>query len=104
MAAGPASHGRAFSFASTRVNALAAPCARRANIADGAQGMGRSAAGGFACAVALAALALIASPSAAEPQGFPGKAVRIIVPYTPGSPTDVIAPVVAQPLQGKPVH
>src|SRR5215471_1694311 len=101
MAAGPASHGRVFSFASTRVNALAAPCARRANIADGAQGMGRSAAGGFACVAAIAALALIGHPSAAEPQGFPRKPVRIIVPYTPGSPNDVVARWLAQHLQGK---
>src|SRR5262249_53766143 len=90
-----------FSFASTRVNALAAPCARRANIRDGAQGMGRSAAGGFACVAAIAALALIGHPSAAEPQGFPGKPVRIIVPYTPGSPNDVVARLLAQHLQGK---
>src|SRR5262245_16812357 len=76
----PPQRGRGIFFC---VNALAAPSARRANIRDGAQGMGRSGAGGFACAVALAALALIASPAAAEPQGFPGKPVRIIVPYPP---------------------
>src|SRR5262249_5325798 len=73
----------------------------RRYIADGAQGMGRSAAGGFACVAAIAALALAASPSAAEPQGFPGKPVRIIVPYTPGSPNDVMARLLAQHLQGK---
>ena len=63
--------------------------------------MGRSAAGGFACVAAIAALALIGHPSAAEPQGFPGKPVRIIVPYTPGSPNDVMARLLAQHLQGK---
>jgi len=63
--------------------------------------MGRSAARGFAWVAAIAALALIASPAAAEPQGFPGKPVRIIVPYTPGSPNDVMARLLAQHLQGK---
>jgi tripartite-type tricarboxylate transporter receptor subunit TctC len=63
--------------------------------------MGRSAAGQFACVVVIAALALIARPPAAEPQGFPSKPVRIIVPYTPGSPNDVLARLLAQQLQGK---
>jgi tripartite-type tricarboxylate transporter receptor subunit TctC len=63
--------------------------------------MGRSAAGRFAFVVAIAALALIGNPPAAEPQGFPSKPVRIIVPYTPGSPNDVMARLLAQQLQGK---
>src|SRR5262249_62122367 len=71
----------------------------RRYIADGAQGMGRSAAGGFACLAAIAALALIAHPSAAEPQGFPGKPERIIVAYTPGPPDDALARRLAQHLQ-----
>jgi tripartite-type tricarboxylate transporter receptor subunit TctC len=52
--------------------------------------MGRSAAGKLASVVAIAALALIGRPSAADAQGFPSKPVRIIVPYTPGSPNDVM--------------
>jgi tripartite-type tricarboxylate transporter receptor subunit TctC len=52
--------------------------------------MGRSAAGKLASVVAIAALALIGRPSAAGAQGFPSKPVRIIVPYTPGSPNDVM--------------
>jgi tripartite-type tricarboxylate transporter receptor subunit TctC len=60
--------------------------------------MVRSAVGKFAFVVAIAALAL---PPAAQPQGFPSKPIRIIVPYTPGSPNDVIARLLAQPLQGK---
>src|SRR5215468_6564201 len=55
----------------------------------------------FAFVAAIAALALTGTPAAAEPQGFPGKPVRIIVPYTPGSPNDVMAQLLAQHLQGK---
>jgi tripartite-type tricarboxylate transporter receptor subunit TctC len=72
-----------------------------ANILHGAQGMGRLAAGRFAFVVAIAALALIGKPLAAEPQSFPSKPVRIIVPYTPGSPNDVMARLLAQQLQAK---
>jgi len=63
--------------------------------------MVRSAVGKLASVVAIAALALIVMPQAAQPQGFPSKPVRIIVPYTPGSPNDVLARLLAQPLQGK---
>ena len=57
--------------------------------------------GKLASVVAIAALTLIVMPQAAQPQGFPSKPVRIIVPYTPGSPNDVLARLLAQPLQGK---
>jgi tripartite-type tricarboxylate transporter receptor subunit TctC len=63
--------------------------------------MGRSAVGKLASVVAIAAFALIVMPQAAQSQGFPSKPVRIIVPYTPGSPNDVLARLLAQPLQGK---
>src|SRR5215470_19376710 len=63
--------------------------------------MVRSAVGKFAFVVAIAALALIVMPPAARPQGFPSKPIRIIVPYTPGSPNDVLARLLAQPLQGR---
>jgi tripartite-type tricarboxylate transporter receptor subunit TctC len=63
--------------------------------------MRRPAAGRFAFAVAIAALVLVGRPSAAQPQAFPSKPVRIIVPYTPGSPNDVMARLLAQQLQGK---
>jgi tripartite-type tricarboxylate transporter receptor subunit TctC len=72
-----------------------------ANILHGAQGMGRLAAGRFVFVVGIAALALIGKPLAAEPQSFPSKPVRIIVPYTPGSPNDVLARLLAQQLQAK---
>jgi tripartite-type tricarboxylate transporter receptor subunit TctC len=52
--------------------------------------MGRSAAGKFASVAAITALVLIGRLSAADAQGFPSKPVRIIVPYTPGSPNDVM--------------
>jgi tripartite-type tricarboxylate transporter receptor subunit TctC len=61
--------------------------------------MSRSAAGTFV--VAVAALALIGPPTAADAQGFPSKPIRVIVPYTPGSPNDVTARLLAQQLQGK---
>jgi tripartite-type tricarboxylate transporter receptor subunit TctC len=48
---------------------------------------------------ALTALALIGSPVNA--QDFPNKVIRIIVPYTPGSPNDVVARLLVQQLQGK---
>jgi tripartite-type tricarboxylate transporter receptor subunit TctC len=63
--------------------------------------MGRSAPATFAFVVAIAALALIGKPSAAGAQGFPSKPVRIIVPYTPGSPNDVMVRLLAQQLQGR---
>src|SRR5215470_20052872 len=53
----------------------------------------------FACAVAVAGLALIVKDAAAD--GFPVKPVRIIVPYTAGSPNDVMARLLAQHLQGQ---
>ncbi|HKA79181.1 MAG TPA: tripartite tricarboxylate transporter substrate-binding protein, partial [Xanthobacteraceae bacterium] len=63
--------------------------------------MSRSAAGTFACVVAIAAPALIGMPPVAEAQNFPAKPVRIIVPFTPGSPNDVMARLLAQHLQGR---
>ena len=63
--------------------------------------MGRSAAAKFASIVAVAALALVAAPPTADAQGFPSKPVRVIVPYTPGSPNDVMVRLLAQHLQGR---
>src|SRR5260370_6307335 len=65
------------------------------------RGMVRSAVGKFAFVVAIVALALIVMPPVAQSQGFPSKPSRIIVPYTPGSPNDVLARLLAQQLQGK---
>ena len=60
----------------------------------------------FVSLLALASLALIGMASAADAQNlsskdFPSKPVRIIVPYTPGSPNDVMARLLAQQLQGR---
>jgi tripartite-type tricarboxylate transporter receptor subunit TctC len=70
-----------------------------ANIVGGALRMGRSAAGRFVFIAAVAGLALLGKAAVAD--GFPSKPVRIIVPYTPGSPNDVLARLLAQHLQAK---
>src|SRR5436309_302180 len=70
-----------------------------ANIVGGGLRMGRSAAGGLLFNAAVSALSLVGQPAAAD--GFPSKPVRIIVPYTPGSPNDVMARLLAQHLQAK---
>jgi tripartite-type tricarboxylate transporter receptor subunit TctC len=51
--------------------------------------------------LAVAVLALAGRPELATSQSFPSKVVRIIVPYTPGSPNDAIARLLAQQLQGR---
>jgi tripartite-type tricarboxylate transporter receptor subunit TctC len=55
----------------------------------------------------LAAPALLALPGAGHAQGgFPARAVRIVVPYTPGGVSDITARLIAEPLAaawGQPV-
>jgi tripartite-type tricarboxylate transporter receptor subunit TctC len=55
----------------------------------------------LAAVAAITALALTGRPEPAIAQNFPNKVIRIIVPYTPGSPNDVIARLLAQQMQGK---
>ena len=46
----------------------------------------------------LLGLALAVVPVAASAQAWPGKTIRIVVPYTPGGSSDIIARSIAQPL------
>jgi tripartite-type tricarboxylate transporter receptor subunit TctC len=56
--------------------------------------------------LAVAALAVLAPLSSAHAQAYPNKPVRIVVPYTPGGPADVLARALGQQLStswGQPV-
>src|SRR3989440_4150054 len=51
--------------------------------------------------VALALSALLLAPAAAAAQDWPSKAVRIIVPFGPGSTPDMVARLIADHMQQK---
>jgi tripartite-type tricarboxylate transporter receptor subunit TctC len=48
-----------------------------------------------------AALVLLAAPAFALAQAYPSKAVKVIIPFPPGGPTDVLGRIVAQRLSEK---
>src|SRR5947209_2161984 len=63
------------------------------------QGNERSGAARFLFVAMLSALALIAGLTTAHCQLVPSRPIKVIVPYTPGSPNDVMARLLAQQLQ-----
>jgi len=60
----------------------------------------------LALCAALASLALTAGPAAAQAPAWPAKPIRLVVPYPPGGPTDVLLRIVGAQLAerlGQPV-
>ena len=45
------------------------------------------------------AMFVLASPCAAQPENYPNRPVRLIVPFAPGGPTDTVARVMGEQLQ-----
>jgi tripartite-type tricarboxylate transporter receptor subunit TctC len=52
----------------------------------------------IALLVGAAALASAAFPTAAQAQAYPSRPITIIVPFGPGSGTDVVTRIIGQPL------
>src|SRR5258707_5246119 len=61
---------------------------------------------GLACLICMLALADAVAQGSADSQSYPNRTVRIIVPFPPGGPTDILTRVLAQRLSevwGQPV-
>src|SRR5713226_4900657 len=70
----------------------------RTNIKVARQGF-REMAGGRILAAAMLAIGL--GTTTADAQTYPSKPIKVIVPYTPGSPVDVLARVVTQQVSAR---
>src|SRR5215210_2941401 len=46
----------------------------------------------------------LAVPGIARAQAYPNKALKVVLPYTPGSPNDVVARVIAPVLSSRLAH
>ena len=55
----------------------------------------------FAAAMLVLSICTGLCTTTAAAQTYPSKPIKVIVPYTPGSPNDVMVRLLAQQLQGK---
>ena len=54
----------------------------------------------FRAALALTALASVAAPLTVSAQAYPSKPIRLILPFPPGGPTDIVGRLTGQKLGG----